>query len=239
MFQFKQFKIEQDRTAMKVTTDSCLFGAWVANRESSIVNSPKVLDIGTGTGLLALMFAQNNSDATIDAIEIDKDAAEQACENVLESPWVNRINIIQADIREKKDTLPKYDIIISNPPFHENQLVSTDSGKNKAYHSSELTLGELLRIISALITAEGQFYMLLPYYRLEETRNLMLKMRLGIQTLVKVKQSPDHDFFRIMIEGKRHLNAADHTERELSIWDEKKEYSPDFTNLLKDFYLYL
>jgi tRNA1Val (adenine37-N6)-methyltransferase len=226
---------------MKVTTDACLFGAWVVNcsPQDPVENSLKVLDVGTGTGLLSLMHAQKNSNVIIDAIEIDEDAAQQAKENVDASPWAERITVINADVRMIVPTLPQYDIIISNPPFHENQLVSADAGKNKAYHSSELTLEELLKIISALITPDGHFYILLPYYRLEEARNLMIKMRLGIQTLVKVKQSPDHDFFRIMIEGKSHINAADHSERELCIWDEKQEYSPDFTNLLKDFYLYL
>src|SRR6187401_331254 len=99
-FQFKQFTIHQDQCAMKVTTDACLFGAWVAeeiNNEKLIINN--CLDIGAGTGLLALMVAQKNREIEIEAIEIDKDAAEQAKDNVASSSWKEQINIIQADVK--------------------------------------------------------------------------------------------------------------------------------------------
>ena len=123
-FQFKQFIIHQDRCAMKVTTDACLFGAWVAEEDKSEkIITKNVLDIGTGTGLLSLMYAQKNSLANIDAIEIDEDAYIQAKENVAASPFAERINIIHDDI--KRFTFSKkYDCIISNPPFYEKEIRS-------------------------------------------------------------------------------------------------------------------
>src|SRR5262245_3491214 len=125
-FQFKQFTIHQDRCAMKVTTDSCLFGAWVASRESAARSSPgtrrRILDIGGGTGLLALMLAQRTN-AFIDSIEIDKDAFQQAEENVKASPWSDRISLYHGDAREFSFQ-HKYQTIICNPPFYEKELKS-------------------------------------------------------------------------------------------------------------------
>ncbi len=121
-FQFKQFTVHQDRCAMKVTTDSCLFGSWIADKiekeDSAISNC---LDIGTGTGLLSLMVAQKNAGIKIEAIEIDNDASSQAKENIASSPFSENINVIHADVKEYV-LENKYDIIISNPPFYEKEL---------------------------------------------------------------------------------------------------------------------
>ncbi|MDP4263910.1 MAG: methyltransferase, partial [Bacteroidota bacterium] len=132
-FQFKQFIIHQDRCAMKVTTDACLFGAWAAKRiRNSGDRTLNMLDIGTGTGLLSLMIAQQ-CDALIDAIEIDKVAAGQAEENVTSSPWKEKIRITQGDIKYfAKSSSSRYDIVICNPPFYENELVSPSHEKNIA-----------------------------------------------------------------------------------------------------------
>jgi tRNA1Val (adenine37-N6)-methyltransferase len=134
-FQFKQFIIHQDRCAMKVTTDACLFGAWVAKEvggQKSEVET--ILDIGTGTGLLSLMLAQKTN-ATIDSVEIDEAAAEQAQENANASLWKDRIFVMPGDAKDMAYTFCKnFDIIISNPPFYENELTSSDHQKNLAHH---------------------------------------------------------------------------------------------------------
>src|SRR5437868_5022622 len=139
-FQFKQFIIQQDNCAMKVCTDACLFGAYIANELQSIpVNT--ILDIGAGTGLLSLMLAQKTT-AVIDAVEIDNAAFEQAKENIAASPWKEKINTYHADISTFK-TGKRYEHIISNPPFFEDDLRSNDEKKNFAKHDSSLTLENL------------------------------------------------------------------------------------------------
>jgi len=240
-FQFKQFTIHQDKSAMKVTTDSCLFGAWcrlklrVGSQESG---DRKVLDIGTGTGLLALMLSQATESA-IDAVEIDKDAFQQATENIAASPWAARIKAIHGDVRELLFQT-QYDIIISNPPFYEKELKGDDARKNIAHHNDGLLLPELLDIIKKNLKPGGAFYLLLPYKRNEEVKKLLTENDLAIHQLVFVKQSVNHYYFRIMLEGK--LKATKQVETkidEISIKDNAGQYTPAFISLLKDYYLHL
>lgn len=231
---------------MKVTTDACLFGAWVAekvrSRESEVGSQElkvgNVLDIGTGTCLLSLMLAQK-CDADIDAIEIDDEAAAQATENEEACSFRNRIQVINADIRDYNFE-KKYDVIISNPPFYENELKSVSSKKNIAHHGDNLSLQELLTVIKQNLNPGGLFFLLLPFKRDEEIRNLVYQNEMQLKLITLVRQSVHHDFFRIMIMG---TNAEDgYTEAEfdeLSIWDEHQQYTEEFVQLLKDYYLYL
>jgi tRNA1Val (adenine37-N6)-methyltransferase len=224
---------------MKVTTDGCLFGAWAASRIKSQKSKIKnLLDIGTGTGLLSLMIAQKN-DMQIDAIELDKEAIKQASENINTSPWPGRINVFNGDIREFEFT-KKYDSIISNPPFYENELKGDNSKKNIAYHNDGLLFIELINIIKKNLTPEGSFYLLLPFKRNEEIRNLLTENDLAITQLVFARPSINHNFFRIMAEGKiKTDSAAEIKIDEISIKDENDQYTMDFTDLLKEFYLHL
>ena len=226
---------------MKVTTDACLFGAWAArkiNNEELIINN--CLDIGAGTGLLALMLAQKIN-ARIDCIEIDRDAAKQASENVEASPWQARIAVTHGDVKNAVETFSKkFDVIISNPPFYEKELRSTSDNKNIAHHSEHLTLDELLDIIKNNLTPDGSFYLLLPYKRNEEIKKLFNNHQLHIVEIMLVRQSVNHDYFRIMLKGK--INNKDNKQTELnemSITNDKQQYTAEFVNLLKDYYLYL
>jgi tRNA1Val (adenine37-N6)-methyltransferase len=240
-FQFKQFTIHQDRCAMKVTTDACLFGAWVVrevgNRKPEVGS---VLDIGAGTGLLSLMLAQKIN-ASIDAIEIDKGAAEQAKENSLASPWSGSINIIHGDVKEPV-VLPRsqYDVIVSNPPFYENELTSPHIKKNIAHHDEALLLQELLPVISKTLAPGGVFFLLLPFKRKEEVELELQKNQLAIIDGMLARQSTQHDYFRLLIAGTHAENSGiNYTKNEIAIRDEKNEYTPEFTKLLKDYYLHL
>jgi len=224
---------------MKVTTDACLFGAWVAeevrSQESGVRSS---LDIGTGTGLLSLMLAQKNHDALIIGVEIDEDAEKQAKENINSSPWKDRINVIEGDV--KNYNFPeKFDLIISNPPFYENEIRSATDSKNVAHHSKDLTLKELLAIIKNYLNETGSFFLLLPYKRDEEIKKLFKDHELNISKILFVRHSVKHDYFRIFIKGS--LNAEEKKTEfdELSIWDDKKQYTNEFVTLLKDYYLHL
>ena len=225
---------------MKVTTDSCLFGAWVAeevrSQTSYRVGVRSLLDIGAGTGLLSLMIAQKNN-ISIDAIEIDKDAFLQASENIAASPWSERIKISHADIKYFHPPA-KYDIIISNPPFYENEWQSESLQRNTAHHSSELLLTDLLEIISDFLKPGGRFYLLLPYKRHEEIMKLLDQKKIFLSQKILVRQSDDHAYFRFMIEGCFERSAGTIT-KELSIKNKNNEYTEEFTTLLKDYYLYM
>ena len=240
-FQFKQFTINQDKCAMKVTTDGCLFGAF-CSRESGVISqgasNRKVLDIGTGTGLLALMLAQKNN-VTIDAIEIDKDAFEQASVNIAASPWADRITAIHADAKEFVSQ-NKYDIIISNPPFYEKELKGDDAKKNIAHHNEGLLFPELLSSIKKNLAIDGTFYLLLPYKRNDEVKQLLTADDFAIQQMTFIRQSVNHDYFRIMLAGKfKTTKAAETLMDEIAIRDKQDNYSAVFVNLLKDYYLHL
>jgi tRNA1Val (adenine37-N6)-methyltransferase len=260
-FQFKQFTIHHDRCAMKVTTDGCLFGAWLgeevrmleekAGNRQSAAGSRNVLDLGAGSGLLSLMLAQKNPALVIDAIEVDKEAAEQAKENIETSPWKQQITIINDDAKVFRFTR-KYDYIISNPPFYENELHSPDGRKNTAHHSEGLTLHEVVTIIKDNLSPGGWFFLLLPYKRNDVIKDLLLQHQLVIRKLIFVRQSLKHDYFRFMLMGEKEnnrrgaetqdvksINVTETVIDELSIVEGENKYSPAFIKLLQPYYLYL
>ena len=240
-FRFKQFTIHQDKCAMKVTTDACLFGAWVAREvECEKLKVESVLDIGTGTGLLALMLAQKIN-ADIDCVEINADAARQAQENADASSWKERIFVMQGDAKKMVETFCKeFNVIVCNPPFYEKEIRSDSESKNVAHHSENLTLDELLELVKEYLNSKGSFYLLLPYKRNEEIKKLFKDHQLHISKLLLVRQSVKHDYFRIMIKGKLNVQVNEATDfDEISIWDAERKYSKEFVELLKDYYLYL
>jgi tRNA1Val (adenine37-N6)-methyltransferase len=235
-FRFKQFTVQQGQAAMKVTTDACLFGAWAAKNISTDHSAAKdLLDIGTGTGLLSLMVAQQTN-TTIDAIEIDEQAAEQATANAAESPWKERITVLQGDARTF-DSPKQYDVIISNPPFYENELKSGNIKKDTAHHDDGLTLQQLLLTISARLKENGTFYLLLPFKRYQEVLPMLRNAGMKLEKLCVVKQSVTHSFFRVMIAGGKKETIEQ--EEEIAIKDDTDQYTTAFISLLKEYYLYL
>jgi len=219
---------------MKVCTDSCLFGAYVASKN---IPATTILDIGTGTGLLSLILAQKTS-AAIDAIELDKDAAEQATENINNSPWKDRIKVTNTSIQEySKSTQKKYNLIISNPPFYENSLKSPEAARNTAIHAGTLSLIELADSISLLLDKKGTVVLLLPPYESSLFKNLMEAKGLYLNELVTIKDNPEGKAIR---EISFYLYTAKQvTTSEIIIKDQNNNYSPEFVSLLKDYYLYL
>lgn len=157
-FHFKQFSIQHDRCSMKVGTDGVLLGAW-----TEVKNAAHVLDIGTGTGVIALMVAQRTELTTqIEGIELDADAALQAQENVIQSPWHNKV-LIHATSLQQFTTSTKYDLILSNPPYFINSQEPPDHKRLQTRHTVTLTFDELLKSVSTLITDSGTFNVILPY----------------------------------------------------------------------------
>jgi len=232
-FSFKQFTVQQDKSAMKVCTDACLFGAWVSNKATE-KPAARILDLGTGTGLLSLMYAQKSSTSQIDAIEIDPAAAVQASENFLSSPWKDRLNMIQADATCYAFS-HSYDFILSNPPFFENDLKSKKAGRNLALHSEALTLEDLLNIISRQISPKGTFAILLPWQRSAYFESLCLKKGFYLLERVSVKQTPRHAFFRTMLLFSAKENEVQ--DSEIIIQNSPGIYSPEFIRLLRAYYL--
>jgi tRNA1Val (adenine37-N6)-methyltransferase len=239
-FSFKQFTIHQDRCAMKVTTDACLFGAWIGEElKCSTENYTSCLDIGAGTGLLSLLLAQKLAEYSFTAVEIDKEAAAQAADNCQNSPWKNRINIIQADVREISLS-SKVDLIISNPPFYEDDLRSPHANKNRAHHDESLLLKEVIDLVQQHLQSNGKFFLLLPFKRKSEIERLLIDNELHIEKLMSVKPSTEKDYFRIMIKGSRKsINQDNSISQTLEIRDKTGNYTSAFISLLKDYYLYL
>jgi tRNA1Val (adenine37-N6)-methyltransferase len=231
-FQFKQFTIQQDRCAMKVCTDACVFGAFVAEylAPQKINNC---LDIGTGTGLLSLMLAQKN-DMSIDTVEINAEAYLQAKQNIENSIYKNKISIHNQNILGF-DNNKKYDFIITNPPFYEGDLMSSQQNKNQAKHNESLTLPKLLQSIIRLFKDNGEFAVLLPYHRIIEFELLANDLNYFVQKEILLKQTPKHLYFRgIQIYSCTQLIK---TTSDLIIKDENNLYTNSFVELLKDYYL--
>ncbi|MEA3425438.1 MAG: methyltransferase [Bacteroidota bacterium] len=233
-FQFKQFTIHQERCAMKVCTDACLFGAWMAAKTTHIGADSSILDIGAGTGLLSLMLAQQNR-ARIDAVELDEHAAEQAAENFEASPWQERLQVIRGDIRSVH-LGKKYALIISNPPFFENDLKSTDSRRNLALHSEALSLEELLAAALAHLTDHGQLAILLPYHRKQAFEELAAAKGCYLNEAISVKQTPAHPCFRAMLLFGRVKTTP---QMQTIVIREGDAYTAPFRTLLAPYYLKL
>ncbi len=171
-FQFKQFRVNQDRTAMKISTDAVLLGALAA-----AVNVQEILDIGSGTGILALMLAQRFPEAKILGVELDQDAASQAQENIRESIFADRIQIRQMRIQDF-ETSVKFDLAVSNPPYFPDHLKSSDRKRNQALHTDQLSFLDLIEKVVLLLKEEGAFWVILPprqmldFIRLAEQKKL-------------------------------------------------------------------
>lgn len=233
-FQFKQFKIEQEKSGMKVCTDSCLFGAWTADKiENKIIQPAAILDIGAGTGLLSLMLAQK-SNAEIDALELDEKSYLQTKENFTQSKYSPRLLAFNANVKNWNSD-KKYDFIICNPPFFENDLKSGHRNKNVAKHDEGLTLKELLHSIKHNLKRTGNFSVLLPFHRLSYFKTLANENDFYLNEELLVRQTTKHSPFRgIMLYGTKKESYASN---ELIIKDDDGKYTTEFNLLLKDYYL--
>lgn len=233
-FRFKQFSVNQEHCAMKVTTDACLFGAVVADAFGN-TETGRALDIGTGTGLLSLMLAQQLV-VDIDAVEIEEAAARQAQQNFDDAPWADRLRVIHTDIT-RFDPGPTYPLIFSNPPFFENDLRSEEAAINAARHDTGLKLDVLFECVKQLLSADGHWVVLLPERRIDDALREAAARDLHLYKRIDVRQTPAHDHFRGILFFSQ--VKKEYTEEEVVIRNGDHAYSPEFTRLLKDYYLYL
>ena len=248
-FQFKKFIVHQAHTSMKVCTDACLFGAWIAS-DPQVMNAPKILDIGAGTGLLSLLIAQANNKAIITAVEIEPAAATEAASNFKLSPWTDQLNLVHDDIRNfGNHANTHYDVIITNPPFYEGDLKSPDENKNTAAHSTALPWKVLIENATKLLGEGGSFYVLVPTLRAYTMQKLCNNNGLQLVAEVLVHNTAKNLPIRAMQKFvKQHVGQTD-TEKtndipqvkrtKIFIKDADNKYSPEFIVLLKDYYLHL
>ena len=232
-FRFKQFVVHQDRCAMKVGTDGVLLGAW-----ADVEHTHRILDIGTGTGLISLMLAQRNPNASIMGIEIDENAAEQAKENILLSPFSERIDIKQISFQEFSAKLTqKFDHLVSNPPFFIDSLRSPDHTRSLARHAEKLSLEELFCDAKQVAAEHARFSVIIPY--LQKRQILFAASDFGWHPArITNVYSLSHSKFpkRMLIEFMNDIPDFI-SESELTIEVRPKEYSPAYIDLVKDFYL--
>jgi tRNA1Val (adenine37-N6)-methyltransferase len=230
-FRFKQFFVNQDKCAMKVCTDSCILGAY-----TPVTQAQNILDIGTGTGLLALMVAQR-SQAQIEAVEIDGLAAAQAQENIIGSPWASRIRVNHQSLQEFAQQNQKlFDIIICNPPFYAASHQSPDKARNVAMHSQELSLAEISSFSSRFLSKNGRLFILLPpaesrhFTALAQAVGLHLGSGLDIFTTTTGKHIRS-------IQGFSREPVGKAEEQNLYIRNPDHSYTLPFQELLREYYL--
>ena len=229
-FKFKQFSINQDKTAMKIGTDSILFGSWL--KMSSSYKS--ILDIGAGTGLLSLMMAQKNSQVSITALEIDEDAFLQSKGNIANSKWGNRIDLNHTDANLWSCD-KKYDLLISNPPYFSKALEAEDAKRNKARHQVDFKIEDLLSLWKKFGTENSELACVLPVDQAEVLIDLALKESFYLKKQTLVKSNIESKVIRHLLLFSK--EKAPTVMSELCIYTLEKKYTKTYIDLTIDFYL--
>lgn len=233
MFQFKQFSVKQNKTAMKVGTDGVLLGTW-----APIDHNPfSVLDIGAGTGIIALMLAQRTHAEQIDALEIDEDAYEQAVDNFENSPWGDRLFCFHAGLDEFIDEPEdEYDLIVSNPPFYSEDYKTDNEQRDLARFQDAMPFEELIEAADLLLSENGIFAIILPYKEEENFIALAKESELYPIKITRVKGTPKSEIKRSLLAFSR--NETSEIEiNELIIEIDRHVYTAEYTELTKEFYL--
>ncbi|MDE6782220.1 MAG: methyltransferase [Paramuribaculum sp.] len=229
-FDFKQFSVYQDACAMKVGTDGVLLGAW-----ADLSDAERIWDVGTGTGLIALMLAQRSASAQIAAVEIESAACAQARGNVAVSPWSDRIDVVEGDIRSLADTLSHPDLIVSNPPFFTNALRPVDNARSTARHDSTLPVRDLMQIASQVLTPNGSIAIIIPADRSQDAVVEATLAGLSPWRITAVRTTPAKAPKRMLMQfGRR---GRDILREDHHIQKAPGCYSEWYSRLTHDFYL--
>ncbi len=230
-FHFKQFSLYHHRSTMKVGTDSVLLGSWC-----NVGNPNKVLDIGTGSGVLAILLA-SRCDAIVDAIELDPSSAEEAKENFYNSSFSNRLKIIQDDFRIfSSTTKSKYDLIISNPPFFTNGIVSEKPSRKEARHTLNLDHNSLLIGIAKILNPDGKLCVVLPYDISNEFIVNAAKYNLHLHRKLIIRPKKELKPNRINIEF-RHSKPKEISSEEIIIRNDENDYTDQYKEIVKAYLL--
>lgn len=231
-FTFKQFFVAHDRCAMKVGTDAVLLGSW-----APVAKKQRALDIGCGSGLIALMLAQRNPLLHIDAIELDTEAAAQATENCAASPWSNRLQVYQEDIHHFiEHTSYQYDLIVSNPPYFEPAVACRDSSRDQARYTATLTHQSLLDCAQKRLSSEGLFCLVLPYEVAENVEKQAIEAGWYLNHRINVRDKATTAEHRVLLALSRQFCISQIDALVLKEAD-GKTYTSAFEELVRDFYL--
>ena len=230
MFQFKQFTVEDSHCALKVGTDGVLIGAWC-----NVEDARRVLDVGTGCGVIALMIAQRNPSAQIDAIEIDLAASTDARLNFSQSPWRDRLHLVEGDFNQY-ETAVKYDLIVSNPPFFIDGILPTAQSKTVARHDESLSYGQLIKGASELLAENGRLAFIAPSRYKREITEFAIFNSLNVSGIAEVKSVPSKPVTRHLWELSRQLSPMQRGT--IIIRNADGSYSDQYCALCADFYLH-
>ena len=231
-FSFKQFTVHQDKCAMKVGIDGVLLGAW-----TRVEDCQTILDVGTGTGLIALMLAQR-SNAHITGIDIDSGAVLQAAENVKNSPWKERISILEQSFQGFTEAdSQQFDLIVSNPPYFVNSLKAPSESRSAARHTDSLSHNELIENALKMLSPTGRICLILPLNEGIECIRIAESLGLFCSKRVNVYPKRDGEIKRLLLEFKTVKTECEVSE--LVIEEIRHQYSPEFCELAKDYYLKL
>ncbi len=231
-FHFKQFDIHQDKSAMKVGTDGILLGAW-----ADISDAKSILDIGTGSGVIAVMLGQRADQATIDGLDIDGSAFEQTKENMDRAPWSNRMRAFHISVQDFTKTHEgTYDLIVSNPPFFSGGTFSQNQDRNSVRHTIKMPHGDLLMAVQKLLAPSGKFCLILPFIEGLRFQELAETYKLYCTRVTNVKPKADKPVERLLLQFERNKKTVE--EDELVIQkQENTEWTEQFIALTRAFYL--
>ena len=233
-FRFKQFAIVQERSAMKVGTDGVLLGAWVRLNEGH----SRILDVGCGTGLVALMVAQRTAQwgAEVVGVEIDSPSAAEAAYNFAQSSWTDRLSVAECAVQEYHTDTP-FDHIVSNPPYFVNSLLSPDAARATARHTTALSFDALAHSASRLLSEEGVLSVVLPYDAASDMVLAAARCGLFLSRRMDVRSKATSAPIRVLLEFGRNAVPTERTELTIHSPEGPCGYSPDYVALTKDFYL--
>ncbi len=229
-FHFKQFSVQNKKSAMKVNTDSVLLGAWAEIPEGAKIG----LDIGSGTGILALMITQRNPKIEMTGIEIEKNAFEESKINFKNSPYRKRLEAVNLPLQEFTPNQP-IDLIISNPPYFINDLKNRDNNKSQARHTTSLTFMELIEFAKSNLSDKGLFSVILPKKESEIFLSLCRDKELHLTTIAFIKPNPSKIVNRVMMSYGHEKVVV--KQQEFCVYESQGVYSQEHKKLTKDFYL--
>jgi tRNA1Val (adenine37-N6)-methyltransferase len=235
VFKFKQFQLNQDRCAMKIGTDGVLLGAWANTAEAT-----NILDIGTGTGVIALMLAQRNLSAQVLGIEADLEAAGQAQENCAQSPWADRLKIVASTIQDfSKTTEQTFDLIVSNPPFFTGGTLSATQDKSNVRHTLKLPHGELFDAVRRILSKKGRFCVILPLIEGLRFKDLGKSYGFYCTKVTEIIPRDGKPIERLLLQFEREPNPLAQDSLIIQLDEKRHNYTEDYITLTRAFYLFM